>query len=129
MNGKAMAETGSEESFAKDFIDAFSYNNRATLATSGYYVITACNGSQTSVESTLGTSSYWGVFTVALTRGCGWNETASTTCSLYADSNGDKALTLQEVYSYTYSYALSLTSHKQYAQVYPTNSSYVLFRK
>ena len=101
------------------------------LAAANYYVLTACRGSELSTETGYvgDTSSNFGIFTRAMLYGCGWDCRGYTRInSLYADSNGDKKLTLNEVYNYTVNRVSTLGyGDKQHAQVYPTNSSQILF--
>jgi hypothetical protein len=121
------------DGFTSRFISAFAGKGSNDLATSGYYVLTACHSTQSSynVGYTGDLSSYWNLFTRSLTYGCGWNgENNSRLSSLYADSNGDKKLTLQEVYNYSYSRLNQLCSNygiTQTCQVYPSGSSQVIF--
>ncbi len=116
--------------------EAISYEETYThgsndLAASGYYVITACRGSETSLELSYGTaSSAFGLFTHGMLYGCGWNhgEGNSRLSTLYADTNGDKKLTLHEVYTYTLRKVADMPyGDEQHAQVYPTNSSQIIF--
>jgi hypothetical protein len=120
MSKEAQEKASSE--FVSDFVSAFAGStSRSNLAAGGYYVMTACHSTETSAE----TSNY-GFFTYPLCKGCGWNYVSNSACGKYADSNSDHAITLSELYGYTYSNALSYNS-EQHAQVYPSGSSYVLF--
>ncbi len=119
----------SDTDFINTFISGFAGGSRSNLAAAGYYVIVAAHSSETSAEGTLtsgGSSLRAGYFTAALTIGCGWNYIANGATSRPADTNSDGKLTLNEVYRYTYNTALQLND-TQHAQVYPTNSSFVLF--
>jgi hypothetical protein len=63
------------DGFTSRFISAFAGKGSNDLATSGYYVLTACHSTQSSynVGYTGDLSSYWNLFTRSLTYGCGWN--------------------------------------------------------
>jgi fibronectin type 3 domain-containing protein len=122
------AEQISKE-FTDTFINAFSGGNRANLAASNYYVITAAHSSELSVETELtsnGSSKRVGVFAYNVALGCGYNYVSDRASSYAADTNNDRALTLHEVYTYAYSAAQRINAG-QHAQVYPTNSSFKLF--
>ena len=99
------------------------------LATSKFMVITASSASQTSL--TYGNASSWrGLMTEQLLAGAGWNESGSARCTAYADTDGNKTLTLKEAYTYTYSKVNSIAAQlgaTQSVQVYPANSSSALF--
>lgn len=122
------------KNFVDSFINAFSTTSKGDndLAAGGYYVITACAGSQTSIEVGYSGSEsdvYFGVFTYVLTQGCGWDEYDDTYIpQLYADANGDGKLTLSEVYNYTVSGVEYIGfSDEQTTRCYPSRSSQVLF--
>ena len=127
MIGKSDGDA-SAQAFNNAFLAAFGRGAKANLAASGYYVLTAASKSQSSYETKVN-GKWYGVFTRALTYGGGWNELSSSRLSkLYADSNGDKRITLNELYNYTRSRVTQLGyGSAQDAQVYPTGSSQVLF--
>ena len=100
MIGKSDGDA-SAQAFNNAFLAAFGRGAKANLAASGYYVLTAASKSQSSYETKVN-GKWYGVFTRALTYGGGWNELSSSRLSkLYADSNGDKRITLNELYNYT----------------------------
>ena len=65
------------------------------LADAGYYVICSAHSTQESWES-----GGYGWFTQTLTLGSGYNERTSAVTGLAADSNGDKFISLSEIFSY-----------------------------
>ena len=59
--------------------------------------------------------------------GSGYDELNKRQLSgLDSDDNGDKRITLNEAYSYAYDLALEVNPD-QHAQVYPVNSSFVMW--
>ena len=92
-----------------------------------FYVLTASDYLENSVgmaEDFQTTSGSYNVFPYYIKEGVG------TSGSMPADNyssygNGDGKLTLNELYHYVYDYSLS----KQHTLVYPTNSSFVLFKR
>lgn len=121
-------------SFNKKVVSAFSQQSRSNLANSGYYVITAAHSTEECVS--MGNDAdddgvidkYFGIFTYSLCQGSGWNMATNRVCSLSADSNDDGEITLHEAFSYARSKALS-SNPNQTAQVYPSNSSMVVWAK
>lgn len=113
----------------ESIIATFSAASKANLATSTYYVITACSKVQTSSEvSYNGNGKRIGAFTSQMLYGCGLQAYDNSIIStLYADANGDKDLTLHEVYTYTDNRVANYYGFPQDAQVYPTYSSQVLW--
>lgn len=113
----------------ESIIATFSAASKANLATSKYYVITACSKVQTSSEvSYSGNGKRIGAFTSQMLYGCGLHAYDNSVISaLYADANGDKDLTLHEVYTYTDDRVANYYGWPQDAQVYPTYSSQVLW--
>lgn len=114
------------------FIQAFAgAKERANLAASNYYVISACRGSQTSTEVGFTNGVSGGLFTIMMLNGSGYDELElAEISSLYADNNGDNDLTLSEVYNYTVDsveYFINSVGWQnevaQDAQVYPSSTS------
>ena len=131
-DGTAAASEEFASSFNSSIIRAFASAARSStdLADSTYYVITAASSQQISMEGYLnpdGAGYYpMGYFTYGLTSGCGWNAPRNSTCSKYADGNGDSILTLDEIYTYAKATA-SRYNEGQTAQVYPSGSSMPVF--
>ena len=96
--------------------------------------MTACSKYQTSTEVTYSSNGKSvGLFTTMLLEGCGYNQLYDTFYStMYADNNGDNDLTLHEAYTYANEGALYVGNQigvYQNAQVYPVNSSFVIWGK
>lgn len=129
MIGKAAGDE-SIDAFMDAFMEPFKNAPKASnnLAASGYYVLTAAHSSTSSYETSF-SGVRMGVFTYALTYGCGWNmQSSSKISTLYADANGNKKITLDELFDYTRSRVSALGyGSSQQCQVYPENSSQVLF--
>ena len=85
--------------------------------------MTAAHSTQNSAEIANGSKSY-GVFTTMLAKGCGYNYLTGSACSLYADTDGDSVITLQEAYKYAMTQSLLINS-KQNAQVWPEDCTYL----
>lgn len=123
-------------SFNSKVVAAFSAQTRSAdnLANSGYYVITAAHSTEESVNMGYDADSdgildkHFGLFTYMLTQGSGWNMATNKVRSLSADSDGNGEITLHEAYSYARYKALS-SNPGQTAQVYPSNSSMVIWAK
>ncbi|MBR2288938.1 MAG: caspase family protein [Clostridia bacterium] len=111
-------------------IQAFTRRTRSSVSQGNYYLMAAARSTEASEEMySQSTGKYYGVFTCALLYGSGYNERLNTFLNrLPADSNGDGAITLHEGYTFAESYALTINSG-QHAQVYPQNSSLVLWKK
>lgn len=111
-------------------ISAFS--TRARSAGSGdYYVITAASEYETSYDHTDARSGVsYGVFTMHLLKGCGYNEiSGAVTSTMPADKNGDHALSVNEAYAYGYTQTLMFFEDSIYApshaQISPMGASFV----
>ena len=122
--------------FNSKVVSAFSAQTRSAdnLANSGYYVITAAHSTEESVNTGYDGNSdgiidkHFGLFTYMLTQGSGWNMGTNTVRSLSADSDSNGEITLHEAYSYA-RYKALLSNPDQTAQVYPSNSSMVIWAK
>lgn len=127
IGGKTLTEQQINQKITSSFINAFAGGSKSNLAAGNYYVLVAAHSTQTSVEVTYsGSSRSVGLFTYAFCRGAGYNELSQSATSLGADANGDKQLTLSEMYNYVRSY-VSQQGFSQQTQVYPSGSSMVLF--
>ena len=100
------------------------------LATSKFIVITAATTSESSWDGSFDGSDYrQGRFTAAVIKGLGCKYPNGTySGSMPADSNGDKKITLSELYNYAYNTALNWGSTAQHAQYYGPDSE-VLFSR
>ena len=122
--------------FNSKVIAAFSAQTRSAdnLANSGYYVITAAHSTEESVNMGYDADDdgildkHFGLFTYMLTQGSGWNMATNKVRSLSADSDGNGEITLHEAYSYARYKALA-SNPGQTAQVYPANSSMIIWAK
>lgn len=122
--------------FNSKVVAAFSAQTRGEndLANSGYYVITAAHSTEESVNMGYDADDdgvldkHFGLFTYMLTQGSGWNMATNKVRSLSADSDSNKEITLHEAYSYARYKALQ-SNPNQTAQVYPANSSMVIWAK
>ncbi len=123
-------------SFNSKVVSAFAAQTRGPndLANSGYYVITAAHSTEECI--TMGydgdkdgeLEKRFGLFTYNLCLGSGWNLATNVNRSLSADSDGDNAITLYEAYSYA-RYKSQQSNPGQTAQIYPSNSSLVIWAK
>lgn len=122
--------------FNSKVVTAFSAQTRGAndLANSGYYVITAAHSTEESVNMGYDADDdgvldkHFGLFTYMLTQGSGWNMATNKVRSLSADSDSNGEITLHEAYSYARYKALQ-SNPGQTAQVYPANSSMVIWAK
>ena len=122
--------------FNSKVVAAFSTQSRSTdnLANSGYYVITAAHSTEESINMGYDADGdgildkHFGLFTYMLTQGSGWNMATNQARSLSADSDSNGEITLHEAYSYARYKALN-SNPGQTAQVYPSNSSMVIWAK
>ncbi len=92
----------SPAAFNSSVISAFSSVPKGTtdLATSGYYVLTACTKAQTSSTIELVSGHAFGAFTYGVCYGSGYDSwKLSWMSSMPADTNSNKAITLGEAYS------------------------------
>lgn len=120
--------------FNSKVISIFSVMPRGAndLANSGYYVITAAHSTEQSVSSGYDSNKdgmldkYFGVFTYSLCYGSGWNMATNVTRELSADTNADASITLYEAFAYA-RYKAQMTNPDQTAQIYPENSSLVVW--
>ena len=94
------------------------------LATSKFIVITAATASESSWDGSFDGSGYrQGRFTAAVIKGLG-----CYSGSMPADKNGDKQITLKELYDYAYNTALNWGSTAQHAQYYGSDSEVMFTR-
>lgn len=122
--------------FNRKVVSAFSAQSKSSdnLANSSYYVITAAHSTEESISMGYdadgdGTvDKYLGLFTYGLCYGSGWNMAENAATSLAADANGDGAITLYEAYAYA-RYKAQQSNPYQTAQIYPANSSMVIWEK
>lgn len=110
------------EKFIKDFFTDDSNDKSGELAISKYKVICSSSKKETSSggKASLATK-YWEL-------GSGWDELNNKKCTMYADTNNDNKVTLDELYKYSYKQVLK-ENPKQHIQVYPKNSTFVIFGK
>ena len=118
-------------SFNEDVINIFSLGeSRGLLTTNRYKVLTACRYSQESWE--FGPSDFddpFGVFTIALCEGCGYD---SFNSPYPADDNSDNKVSLHEAYMYIKSWVEELvllygySEITQEVQVYPSDSDFTI---
>ena len=106
------------ESFNEDVVNIFSQNqSKDFLTTNQYKVLTSCHYYQSCYELIPQEGDPFGVFTMALCDGCGYNG------NYPADTNFNTEVSLQEAYLYVrdwvYGYGIV-----QDVQVYPNNSSF-----
>ncbi len=124
------------KAFNSKVITAFSAQTRGTndLANSGYYVITAAHSLEEAINMGYDADGdgilekQFGLFTYMLTQGSGWNIATNKARSLSADSDSNGEITLHEAYSYARYKALQ-SNPNQTAQVYPSNSTLVIWGK
>ena len=100
------------------------------LATSKFIVITAATASESSWDGSFDGSGYrQGRFTAAVIKGLGCSYPNGTySGSMPADKNGDKQITLSELYNYAYNTALNWGSTAQHAQYYGPDSEVMFTR-
>ena len=100
------------------------------LATSKFIVITAATASESSWDGSFDGSGYrQGRFTAAVIKGLGCSYPNGTySGSMPADKNGDKQITLKELYDYAYNTALNWGSTAQHAQYYGSDSEVMFTR-
>ena len=135
----ASAVTKAElNAFNSKVVSAFSTSTVARgendLANSSYYVITAAHSTEEAL--TMGHDAnadgkidkYFGLFTYSLCYGSGWNMGTNTTRSMTADADSNGEITLHEAYAYARNKALD-SNPNQTAQIYPDNSSMVVWAK
>ena len=100
------------------------------LATSKFIVITAAKSAESSYDGSYDGSGYdQGRFTAAVIKGMGCTYPNGTySGSMPADKNGDKQITLKELYDYAYNTALNWGSTAQHAQYYGSDSEVMFTR-
>lgn len=136
-SGDSSAVTQSElNTFNRNVITVFSAESRGEtdLANSGYYVITAAHSTED--RATMGYDAdgdgvldkQFSIFAYSMCYGSGWNMATGATRSMTADADGDGVITLYEAYSYA-RYKAQQSNPGQTAQVYPANSTMVVWSK
>ena len=123
--GKGKITISKEElvSFNNEIINVFSQNqSKGLLKTNQYKVLTSCHDYQTclGLEDLTNPENSFGIFTMALCVGCGYD---SFTSPYPADNNENNKVSLQEAYSYIES---TLETYDQDVQVYPSNSTFTI---
>ncbi len=137
-DSSASVSTAELNAFNSSVVSTFSAGTVARgendLANSGYYVITAAHSTEESFSMGYDANNdgtmdkYFGIFTYSLCYGSGWNMARNSTTSLFADADSNGEITLYEAYAYARSKAQQ--SHPyQTAQIYPANSSMVIWAK
>ena len=109
---------------ADEGVEEVSAQTGELRVTNKFYVLT----SSAHKETTWGYAETGGIFVTGVSEGIGLSG------SMPADSDADGFTTLNELYRYAYDYVLNepyLQSYQiiQRVQVYPTNSSYKLFKR
>lgn len=119
----AAKSAATPEAFNASFISAFSTRTRRGLAADSYFVLTAAAANEQSYEAEVN-GQVMGLFTASLLEGCGYGFSSGQSAPLAADSNGNRVLTLNELYRYT---ARNLLSEGQHVQAYPENCGWFGF--
>lgn len=125
--------------FNSNVISAFSSASTQSrgandLATSSYYVITAAHSTEESKSMGYDPNGdgvmdkYFGLFTYSLCYGSGWNMATNVERAFTADVDGNGQITLFEAYAFARNKALQ-SNPNQTAQVYPSNSTMVVWAK
>jgi len=133
-----MTEEEAMDAFNDSVIAAFSepesdgLSEKGNLATSNYYVLTACSKSQSSYPVGVEGVAV-GLFTYSLLVGSGYYVADGTFMDMFADVNNNGMLTLDELYDFTRSFvndaANNLGTSTMSVRVYPSNSSFVCWGK
>lgn len=124
-------------SFNSAVISEFSAADKAAeargahdLSKPSYYVLTSSSSAQNSYEFGSSNRPFVGALPYALLYGCGWDMRYDKPISeLYADKNGDRRISLREAYSWAVYAVAEYTPVTQDTQVYPVNSSFILWGK
>ena len=134
--GESTVSEGELNAFNRNVVMAFSAETRGEtdLANSGYYVITAAHSTED--RATMGYDAEgdgilekrYSIFAYSLCYGSGWNLATGSGRGMAADSDGDGVITLNEAYSYA-RYKAKQSNPGQTAQVYPANSTMVVWAK
>lgn len=122
-DGKIIIPKEELESFNNEIIDIFSQaQSKGLLITNQYKVITSCRGNQTCLgsEDPINPENSFGVFTMALCEGCGYN---TYNHPYLADNDENNKVSLNEAYLYIES---ALESSDQDVQIYPNGSDFTI---
>ena len=106
-------------SLISSFQSAFRPKIRGAFNADQYFVITAAQANEESMEALVGTK-VMGLFTYSFCLGCGWDSIADCQSAYAADINGDQAVSIQEAFAF----AKTIPVHydvNQTAAVWPTN--------
>ena len=117
----ANAVDGNRDSFADAFLKAFSIKRRGALTGGDYFVLVSSHPDEECWEQPIssgGTVRTMGVFSYYLCRGCGFDGVRYEECALFADVNGDGAVSLAEAFEYAGAGAAKMNP-EQNAMVYP----------
>lgn len=137
--GEETVTTAELNAFNSNVVSAFSEASTVSrgandLATSSYYVITAAHSTEESKSMGYDANGdgvmekYFGLFTYSLCYGSGWNMATNVEHTLSADVDGNGQITLFEAYAFARNKALQ-SNPNQTAQVYPSNSTMVVWAK
>ena len=100
---------------AQDFNEAFmaGFLGKARSAAGEYFIITSARSYEQAIEMPITSGSLtkvMGCFTFFFCRGCGWDGVTSRATEMYADVNGDGAVSIAEAFKYAQEEALFMSS-------------------
>ena len=111
------------EEFASSFIQVFEDESKSgELQSDRFAVLCSSRNDEPSYGgSTVSVATkYW-------LEGAGWSVTSGSICSLFADSNGDNKVSLDELYQYSYDKVVKYMDNQQHTVCSPEGSEIVLF--
>lgn len=108
--------------FVDNFINSGSYSKSGELRSDKFLVL--CASSQTELSFSSGHISY---ATKYWAKGAGWDGVYNSATYLQADFDGNKKITLSELYSYSKERVSYDLDRKQTVVVYPENSNFNIF--
>ena len=120
------SEKGNSKEFVQSVINTFKRDNHLEYIHSNYYVIVACR-EENETKGFLPGKPY-SLFSRNLIYGAGWDYLNNKVTGAPADSNSDGSLTLNELFEYARKQTVR-SDTEQYAQAYPENSNYTVFRQ
>ena len=105
--------------FVSSFQSAFRTRLRGALNADQYFVITAAQANEESMEALVGNKAI-GLFTYGFCLACGWDGVNNARCNLAGDTNSDDAVSIQEAYAYASQIPMKYNA-EQSAAVWPAN--------